>query len=146
MKALVLIVLFSSLLPAQQNIRIGNTEYEKTSERITDSFLNETLTVEILKNLSNNKEAVTCVVSSRYYEGKMTLDIKKKTAACHYYHKDNAPSKSIQDSTQVYYKQQKNGLFLYSHGYHYKKGRRKVTHFLNKEDENRSRQKVYLLK
>jgi hypothetical protein len=146
MKALLLMVLFSSVLPAQQIIHIGNFEYVKTSEEITDSFLNDTLTVEILKNLSNNKEALTCVVSSRFYEGKMTLDIKKKTAACRYYHKDNAPSKSIQDSTQVYYKQHRNGLFLYTHGYHYKNGRRKVTHLLNREDKNSSRQKIYLLK
>jgi hypothetical protein len=76
----------------------------------------------------------------------MTLDIKKKTAACRYYHKDNAPSKSIQDSTQVYYKQHRNGLFLHTHGYHYKNGRRKVTHLLNREDKNSSRQKIYLLK
>ena len=146
MKVFLFIVLCSSVMSAQQGIQIGNFTYGKSSAQITDSFLNDTVTVEILKNLTNKNEALSCSVSSKYYTGKMTLDPKRKTAACRYYHKENAPSKSIQDSTQVFYRPHKNGLFLYSHGYHYKNGRRKVTHFINKEDENKARMDSYLSK
>lgn len=138
----ILLLFFTVFFIAQQKVKMGNFVYS-ISELKSITPNKDSLNFFILVNTSKKKEVLSCPKDFDFYKGRISIDVKKKRVTCHIIFSDSAPSKKNQDSAVYYYKQQKDGLFLYHSGIMFKNGKRILLNSLNKREENRVRKVMY---